>query len=66
MACIHLKDLKSFSCCMKMTVGYFVFVYLTDGICSRVLLTLRLLQYARLKIQDHGPVSETGLKSRLK
>lgn len=58
-----------------MIVGYFVFVYLTDGICSLVLLTLRLLQYARLKIQQHmwysrgvshGAIakSQTGCKCR--
>lgn len=56
-------------------VGYVVFVYLTDGICSRVLLGLHLLQHARLKIQQHmwysrgvshGAIakSQTGCKCR--
>lgn len=58
-----------------MIVGYSVFVYVTDGICSLVLLTLYLLQYARLKIQQHmwysrgvshGAIakSQTGCKCR--
>lgn len=58
-----------------MIVVYAMFVYLTDGICSLVLLTLYLLQYARLKIQhhmwysrgvSHGAIakSQTGCKCR--
>lgn len=70
-----LWGLKSFPPAPKMEVACVVFVYLTDGICSLLLLTLYLLENARLKIQrhmwysrgvSHGAIakSQTGCKCK--